>query len=424
MVAEEGELSLVMEYVHGESLATLVGALSDADADRGSTPSDLPIAVAVSVVGDVLQGLHAAHEARDEGGSPLGIVHRDVSPQNILVGTDGLARLLDFGVAKAAGRLQTTREGQLKGKLAYMAPEQLRGEAVTRRSDLYAAAVVLWEMLVGQRLFRAGDEGATVTRVLMGDVRPPSKAARDHRAPADVQALERLDAVVMRGLDRDPSKRFETAHDMAVALERCVAPASAAEVARWLEQAAGPALARRAAAIATLESGATDGSTSVDAGEAFLDEPAQPPADASSLSVVSGVTNAPSSGPKRRLQWGLAAGVLVAAAITATRIPSWSKGAPAAPRELPSRPAIAAPPTVPAATPSAAAANEAAPAVTMPVATPEAPAPNDAPSSSAPAPPALAAPPRRGRAAPRASDCNPPFTWDDQGKKHYKRNCL
>jgi serine/threonine protein kinase len=420
VVSEEGELAIVMEYVHGQSLAALVGSLSDAEPDRGSPASpDVPVAVAVSIVGDVLQGLHAAHEARDEGGSPLGIVHRDVSPQNILVGTDGLAHLIDFGVAKATGRLQTTREGQLKGKLAYMPPEQLRGEPVTRRSDLYAAAVVLWETLVGQRLFRGADEGATVTRVLMGDVRPPSKAARDARAPADVQALERLDAVVLRGLDRDPGKRFETAHDMAVALERCIAPASAAEVAHWLEQAAGPALARRAAAIAAIESGAPDGSTSV--GAADLDEPAQPTADASSLSVVSGVTNAPSSGPKRRVQWGLAAAVLVAAGITATRIPSWSKGAAAAPLELPSRSAIAAQATA-AAAPSAVPTSDPGP-VKSPIAKPDAPRPNDASSSSAPAPPAVASPPRRSPVAPRA-DCNPPFTWDDQGKKHYKRNCL
>ena len=257
---------------------------------------DVPVAVAVSILGDVLQGLQAAHEARGEDGAPLGIVHRDVSPQNILVGTDGLAHLIDFGVAKATGRLQTTREGQLKGKLAYMAPEQLRGEPVTRRSDLYAASVVLWETLVGQRLFLAGDEGATVTRVLMGDVQPPSKAVRDDREPAEVQAIERLDAVVMRGLDRDPAKRFETAHDMAVALERCLAPASAAEVAHWLEQAAGPALARRAAAIAAIEGGAADGSTSpsMQEGPTSMGR-SQPTADASSISVVSGVTAGASS---------------------------------------------------------------------------------------------------------------------------------
>ncbi|MFI5312483.1 MAG: serine/threonine-protein kinase, partial [Gemmatimonadales bacterium] len=194
VVSEDGELAIVMEYVHGQSLATLVQSF-DADATRGSPAVPcVPVTVAVSVLGNMLQGLHAAHEARSEDGTPLGIVHRDVSPQNILVGTDGLAHLIDFGVAKANGRLQTTREGHLKGKLAYMSPEQLRGELVTRRSDLYAASVVLWETLVGQRLFRAGDEGATVTRVLVAEVRPPSEAARDHREAAEVQAVERLDA--------------------------------------------------------------------------------------------------------------------------------------------------------------------------------------------------------------------------------------
>jgi eukaryotic-like serine/threonine-protein kinase len=414
VVSEDGELAIVMEYIHGQTLATLVRSLSDIDADRGSpaapyVPGDVPVAVAVSILGDVLQGLHAAHEARSEGGSPLGIVHRDVSPQNILVGTDGLAHLIDFGVAKATGRLQTTRDGQLKGKLAYMAPEQLRGEPVTRRSDLYAASVVLWETLVGQRLFLAGDEGATVTRVLMGEVQPPSKAARDNRAPADVQAIERLDAVVMRGLDRDPAKRFDAANDMAVALERCLVPASAAEVAHWLEQAAGSALARRAAAIAAIEGGAADGSTSPPTGGADVDEPAQPTADASSISVVSGVTTVPSSGARRRVRWLLAAGVLMAAAITAVRVP-WRRS-PAA------HPAAAT-------APSALSSSEPGPAVSRPAATPDSPAQTAAPSSSAPAPPIVASPPRRVPAAPPPSDCNPPFTWDDQGKKHYKRNCL
>src|SRR5439155_1734139 len=111
-----------------------------------------------------LAGLHEAHEARSESGEPLGIVHRDVSPQNILVGADGLARVLDFGIAKARGRLQSTGAGQVKGKLAYTAPEQLLGREVDRRADVYASAVVLWEALVGKHLFHAPNEGETVTR--------------------------------------------------------------------------------------------------------------------------------------------------------------------------------------------------------------------------------------------------------------------
>jgi hypothetical protein len=406
VVSEDGELAIVMEYCHGESLGALIRSVSDADSDAGSSaPPEVPVGVAVSVLGDVLQGLQAAHDARSEHGTPLGIVHRDVSPQNILVGTDGLAHLIDFGVAKATGRSQTTREGQLKGKLAYMAPEQLRGEPVTRRSDLYAASVVLWETLVGQRLFRADDEGATVTRVLMGQVQPPSKAVHRHRDPADVQAIERLDAVVMRGLDRDPVRRFETAHDMAAAIERCLTPASAAEVTRWLEQAAGPALRRRAAAIAAIEAGASEASTRLRKGGGH--EPAQPTREeASSISVVSGVTAAP-SGRRWRAALVLAVGILLSAVIVAARSP-W-RGSPAVRSSV-------------ATAPSSVASSEPGPADSIPAAATD-PPPNTPPAIALP-PPSAASRPRKGLAAPDSSDCNPPFTWDDQGKKHYKRHCL
>jgi eukaryotic-like serine/threonine-protein kinase len=389
VVSEEGELAIVMEYVHGESLAALLRSLSEPTPDaRSAAPLPVPVAVAVSILEDALQGLQAAHEARSEQGTPLGIVHRDVSPQNILVGTDGLAHLIDFGVAKAAGRLQSTREGQLKGKLAYMAPEQLRGEPVTRRCDVYAAAVVLWETLVGQRLFGADDEGGTVTRVLMGDVVPPSKAVREGRSAADLQGIEHLDAIVMRGLDRDPSKRFATAQDMAVALARCVAPADAAEVSRWLERAAGPALERRAAAIAAIE-------------------------EASSISVSTGITKTAASARRRRASLWVATGVLLSATVAVGRIP-WRGSAPTA------SPAshVAAPPPLASADPAPVDPTPASPsdyeaAMAPPAATP-------ASSSAAP-------PPKRAHAAsrlPPPADCNPPFLWDEQGKKHYKRQCL
>lgn len=134
VVAQDGELFLVMEYVHGESLSRLVRLQGFA----GVEPS-----IAVGIMVGALHGLHAAHEARGEDGELLGLVHRDVSPQNILLGVDGVARLLDFGIAKAAGRMQTTEEGVLKGKAAYMAPELLLGEPADRRGDVWAASVVL-----------------------------------------------------------------------------------------------------------------------------------------------------------------------------------------------------------------------------------------------------------------------------------------
>ncbi|HZO14748.1 MAG TPA: serine/threonine-protein kinase, partial [Polyangiaceae bacterium] len=136
MLAEDDEVLLVMEYVPGESLARLLATLRDK-----SQRMDVP--VAAGIITGVLDGLHAAHEARDEQGEPLGIVHRDVTPENILVGSDGLARLLDFGIAKGKGRLQTTRAGQLKGKVSYMAPEQVNGTEVDLRADVFSAGALL-----------------------------------------------------------------------------------------------------------------------------------------------------------------------------------------------------------------------------------------------------------------------------------------
>jgi serine/threonine-protein kinase len=403
MVHVDDELCIVMEYVPGESLSRLARPVSGTEPDAAAAATgDVPVAIAVSLLDNVLEGLHAAHEARSEQGEPLGIVHRDVSPQNVIVGTDGLGHVIDFGVAKAVGRLQTTREGQLKGKLAYMAPEQLRGDPVTRRSDLYAASVVLWETLVGQRLFRADDEASTVTRVLMGEVKPPSQCLRKDRDAAEAEAIARLDAVVMRGLDRDPARRFETARDMAAALEVCVPPAGAATVGAWLERVAGPALALRAARIAEIESSAASETTLP---IAMPEQPTQ----ASSISVASSVTSAPSS--KRRRAWIavaalglLGVGAVVSLAWHGTRTQPTGVASPAS-----------APPVAPS-------MDVAPPASTDDQAASAPPAPS-APPSAVAAPSAAAPPTRRPPAAP-ASNCNPPFTWDAQGKKHYKRNCL
>jgi serine/threonine-protein kinase len=229
VVTHEGEVFLVMEYIEGVSLSFL---------RRAQSASLLKPDVAASIVSGALRGLHAAHEATGESGEPLNIVHRDVSPQNILVGVDGTARVLDFGVAKALGRQQTTRDGAIKGKLGYMAPEQLSGRGVTRRTDVFAAGIVLWELLTGERLFARDDDAVTVTRVLMERVRPPSEACAD--APAA------LDRVVLRALERDPTKRFLSAHDMADALDAAAKPASSAAVGWWVRSVAADELARRA----------------------------------------------------------------------------------------------------------------------------------------------------------------------------------
>jgi serine/threonine protein kinase len=177
-------------------------------------------------------------------GRPLAIVHRDVSPQNILVGADGVARLIDFGVAKATVRLQTTRDGTLKGKLAYMAPEQVSGGA-TRLTDIWAAAVVLWECLTGARLFYEECESKVFTRVLSQRITPPSEIVRS--LPRE------LDGILLSALSRVPSARFPTAEHMAAAIERVVHLAPPAAVAQWVSDVAGDLLAGRDRLVSSIE---------------------------------------------------------------------------------------------------------------------------------------------------------------------------
>lgn len=237
VIAEKGEVFLVLEYVNGESLSRVWRCLRAAG-ELAPTP------ITASILTGVLHGLHAAHEARDDSGRALDIVHRDVSPQNVMVGVDGVARLLDFGVAKAAVRSSNTREGEVKGKLAYMAPETFDGQ-VTKLSDIYAVGVLLWEGLTGQRLFEAGTEGELLRRILLSTIQPPSAVTSG--------VPSQLNAITMRALDRDPAKRFQSAREMALALERATESARASQVSEWLLRAAKPSLDARAARVAELQ---------------------------------------------------------------------------------------------------------------------------------------------------------------------------
>jgi eukaryotic-like serine/threonine-protein kinase len=226
VIQADEELLLVMDLVEGVPLSRLL-ATGNPDARR--------IEIVLSIVVGVLHGLHAAHEAKNEAGEQLDLVHRDVSPQNILVGTDGVPRILDFGIAKAIGRLQgPTRLGEVKGKVHYLAPEQLSGRA-TRQSDIYAASVVLWEGLTGTSLFDGEHEAAVLNQVLRGPVAPPSEL---------VAAISpSLDEIVMKGLERNPRKRFESAQEMALALTRAGPLAPAREVAAWVTEQCGTEIA-------------------------------------------------------------------------------------------------------------------------------------------------------------------------------------
>jgi serine/threonine-protein kinase len=247
-VVADDEVLLVMDYVPGESLARLV---------RGRKPPSYRATVAI--VRDVLFGLHAAHEAADESGWPLAIVHRDVSPENVLVGTDGIARLLDFGVAKAVGRGQrTTEPGELKGKLAFMAPEVLESGTVSPRTDIYAMGVVLWELVTGKRMLRDETPGVVVKRILGGEIPELMSVALAKTArklsDAAMIALENLSEIILRAVSADPEERYPSADAMANDVARALEPAAPQDIGAWVMRIAHDMLASRAQVVADLES--------------------------------------------------------------------------------------------------------------------------------------------------------------------------
>jgi serine/threonine protein kinase len=242
VVAAEGELFLVMDYIHGESLSHLIKV-------AGKLRIPMPRRVVVTIMVGVLSGLDAAHEARNERGVPLEIVHRDVSPQNVVLGLEGVPMVLDFGVAKASLRVHwSTQSGLIKGKLGYMAPEQLATGFVDKRADIYAAGVMLWEGLTGKRLFDPNtipDAGAIATRIMTGEIQPPSTVI--------ASTPKALDEIVMKALARSPDARFPTAREMAMALEKAISVVPNRQVGDWVAQVAGDTLQARAHEVNDIE---------------------------------------------------------------------------------------------------------------------------------------------------------------------------
>lgn len=212
----EGGYYMVMEFIEGENLAALVRALASSP-----EPKRLPITVIMQLLADTLEGLAAAHELCDVHGRPYHLVHRDVSPHNILINLDGWAKVADFGIMKAAGKASNTRTGELRGKLAYMSPEQARGGAVDARTDLFAVGVIAWELLTGRRLFACTTEAATLEKVIACEV--PALDAIEHDRPelADADELrEGLDALLAKALAPRPDDRFADAKQMLAEVRR------------------------------------------------------------------------------------------------------------------------------------------------------------------------------------------------------------
>ena len=237
VVVEDNELLLVMEYVQGESLAQLIRLARK----RHAAP---PLGIVQRILCDALDGLHAAHTA-SVGGQPLNIVHRDVSPQNIMVGANGVARVLDFGIAKAESQSHSTRPGLVKGKFSYLSPEQVRGLPLDARTDVFSAGVVLWESLTGQRLFALQGAAKTVERVLSAPI--PAPSSKNPLVSAD------LDRVVSKALQRESRLRYRSAAEFAEALRAVGGEATRAELSAWVSSTAAEGLARRLEALQELE---------------------------------------------------------------------------------------------------------------------------------------------------------------------------
>lgn len=380
VIAEAGEVALVMPYVDAESLARLVAASRAAG-------GACPMPVASRIVHDALLGLHAAHEAKDAAGQPLGLVHRDVSPENVLVGADGVARVADFGVAKARGKLVVTREGVVKGKLRYMAPEHFKGREIDRRADLYSAGVVLWELLAGEPLWAGAGEAQLGLKILNAAIAPPST-----KAPGVPAAI---DAIVAKATARRPDDRYATAREMAAALFDAAPLASSDDVAAWVSAHGGEVIAARAAFIEGIER----------SGLASLGAPSKP--------SPTPVPGEPALGARdARSPTRVAVAVLGVAALTAAVVVvvALARSPLASADREPSLEATATAASAPTA--SAAVVAELAPS-----------APPAAPASAASArrsAPVVAAP----RAPALASRCDPPFTVDAAGRKHFKVECV
>jgi eukaryotic-like serine/threonine-protein kinase len=432
VISQDGRLFIVMEYVQGASLAVLMRKAKE----RGVL---IPHAVAARIMIHALEGLHTAHDARSPKGEPLSIVHRDVSPQNIMVGADGVSRVLDFGIAKAAGSVQTTREGQLKGKVSYMAPEQVEGVKVDRRADLYAAGVVLWELLTGKRLYANEEIAGVLGAVLFGTIENP--CAIDPSIP------ESLGAAVMQALSRDPDKRFVSARAMAEAIESAVALATDRTVAALVKDLDDVGLAKRASLIESIEAetvagGPDDKTLQPEAIEARVEshnrEKPLPPSEQTTPMLVSidqagreivrrasmASIQASEPLPRPRRSGPVVVGAFLLLGIAIAVLLVW-RLTPSAQAPVPS--AVASNPAPNAAAPSASALVSAQPPVDSAHATTD----SVAARPPAPKPPGASARPPTGATTstaksppPATGGCNPPWTIDERGVRVPKPNCI
>ncbi len=355
-------LFMVMDYVEGATLSQLLKA-----------KPRVPTAIGVRILLDALAGLHAAHELRGDDGGLLGVVHRDFSPQNILVGLDGIAQLTDFGIAKAADRAGHTSTGVIKGKVAYMAPEQAIGVPVDRRADIWSAGIVTWELFAGRRLYPNGEGVATLLKLLQ---EPPPKLRT-----ACPEVTPEIEEVVARALSHKADDRPPTAAAYAKSLaDACAKAGLAADheaVAEFAKQAAGARLATRRAQVqealklrvrmdALAEQSIEGGGAVTGSTASVAVSPSSSPRG-ETTTVESGTITVPTETvatednvarwkPSRPPYWAILLGALTAIGLVATMLtgrmadrhadaPAVHATAPAAPPDVPASTATPAPPS-------------------------------------------------------------------------------
>ncbi|MBT8470507.1 MAG: serine/threonine protein kinase, partial [Deltaproteobacteria bacterium] len=225
----DGEYYIAMEYLVGEPLARLFTQVAKIPEQRRSPL--LPLRMA-RIIADACEGLHAAHELKDANGDLLNVVHRDVSPRNLFITYDGAVQLVDFGVASARERLHKTSTGDVKGTIAYMAPEQLKAGRIDRRIDTWALGAALWEALAVKRLFKRDTTANTMFALLYEDIAPPSKFRP--------QVPKELDEIALKALARNPDERWQSAREMGQALRRFLSRheglVGPAELSQWMSE--------------------------------------------------------------------------------------------------------------------------------------------------------------------------------------------
>jgi hypothetical protein len=304
----EGCLAIAMEYIDGQPLTNVLRRLHNSP--------ELDLGMRVRVLTSVLSGLHHAHELTDYDGTPLGVIHRDVSPHNVMVTYGGHVKLLDFGVAHSVARLHQTRPGGFKGKMGYLSPEAFRGGVVDRRADVYAVGVMLWEMLAARRLWDRASEGSIVARLAAGAAPPP--------LPAECDVPEGLRRICRRAMASEPGARHQSAAELEAELEP-FASASASASARALGRVVGRAFEAERAKRQAIVDAHLHGIATV-AGRSG----AAPATDYEVLEISEGTSPVAAAPRRRASRGGLALAFVMGVAVIsgatfAHRAPAWTR---------------------------------------------------------------------------------------------------